>query len=80
MIYFNFEHITRKNENVEPTKRNLLSLFSSLFDPLGLISSVVVSMKILFQDVCKDKLGWDELFSDDMKRRLDKWIKDLVAT
>ena len=80
MIYFNFEHIAQKNENVEPTKRNLLSLLSSLFDPLGLISGVVVSMKILFQDVCKDKLGWDEVFSNDMKRRLDKWIKDCVAT
>ena len=80
MIYFNFEHIARKNEDVEPTKRSLLSLLSSLFDPLGLISGVVVSMKILFQDVCKDKLGWGEVFNDDVKRRLDEWIKDLVAT
>jgi hypothetical protein len=80
LIYFNFEHMARKNENAEPTKRSLLSLLSSLFDPLGLISGVIVSMKILFQDVCKDTLGWDEVFSDDTKKRLDKWIKDLVVT
>ena len=65
---------------MEPTKRNLLSLLSSLFDPLGLISGVIVSMKILFQDVCKNKLGWDEVFSDDMKKRLDQWVSDLIAT
>ncbi len=37
LIYFNFEHMARKNENIEPTKRSLLSLLSTLFDPLGLI-------------------------------------------
>ena len=79
-IHFNFEHISQKKERLEPTKRNLLSLLSSLFDPLGLISGVVVSMKILFQDVCKNKLGWDEVFNDDLKKRLDKWVQDLVAT
>ena len=79
-IHFQFEHISRKKERLEPTKRNLLSLLSSLFDPLGLISGVVVSMKILFQDVCKNKLGWDEVFSDDMKKRLDQWVSDLIAT
>ena len=57
-----------------------MSLLSSLFDPLGLISGIIVSMKILFQDVCKSKLGWDDTFGNDMKKRLDKWIKDLVAT
>ena len=78
LIYFNFEHMARKNENIEPTKRSLLSLLSTLFDPLGLISGVIVSMKIFFQDVCKDTLGWDEVFSDDTKKRLDKWIKMFV--
>ena len=79
-IHFQFEHISQKKERLEPTKRNLLSLLSSLFDPLGLISGVVVSMKILFQDVCKNKLGWDEVFSDDMKKHLDQWVRDLIAT
>ena len=55
-IHFQFEHISQKKERLEPTKRNLSSLLSSLFDLLGLISGVVVSMKILFQDVCKRKL------------------------
>ena len=78
-IHFNFENIARKKENSEPTK-SFLSLLSSLFDPLGLISGIIVSMKILFQDVCKDKLGCDEVFGNDMKNHLDKRIEDLVAT
>ena len=79
-IHFQFEHISRKKERLEPTKRNLLSLLSSLFDPLGLISGVVVTMKILFQDVCKNKLGWDKVFSHDMKKCLDQWVSNLIAT
>jgi hypothetical protein len=66
-IRLNFEHIAHKKESSEPTKRSLLSLLTSLFDPLGLISGIIVSMKILFQDVCKSKLGWDDTFGNDMK-------------
>ena len=31
---------------------------------------------MLFQDICKDKLGWDEVFGNYIKNRLDKWIED----
>ena len=36
-----------------PTKRNIRSTLSSFYDPLGLIQPIIISLKILFQDICK---------------------------
>ena len=44
---FKFEAL-RLAEGLEPTKRNFLKVTSSLFDPLGILSSVLVHMKVLF--------------------------------
>ena len=42
-----------------PTKRDLLKLSASLFDPLGIVSPVSVRKKILLQETCKLHLEWD---------------------
>ena len=37
--------------------RKLLSLIACLFDPLGIIAPLVITLKILLQDVCKEGLA-----------------------
>ncbi|KAL7727244.1 hypothetical protein ACLKA6_016002 [Drosophila palustris] len=44
----------------EVTKRTILSLASSLFDPLGLVGPVIVTAKIILQELWILKLHWDE--------------------
>ena len=41
------------------TKRTILRYSSKIFDPLGLLSPVTVSAKILLQELWKDKYAWD---------------------
>ena len=55
-LHFNFEVLANKAKSLQATKRNVLSLLASLFDPLGIVSPVTVSMKILFQEICNQKL------------------------
>ena len=45
---------------LSPTKRNLLSVLASLFDPSGIIRPLIVYVKVLFQEVCKAKIDWDQ--------------------
>ena len=51
-----------------PTRRQLLKYFATLIDPLGLICPVTVEMKLLFQDVCRAKLKWDECLTPEFQK------------
>ncbi|XP_044312490.1 uncharacterized protein LOC123037080 [Drosophila rhopaloa] len=42
------------------TKQTILSVASSLFDPLGLVSPVIMVAKILLQEIWLLRLHWDE--------------------
>ena len=33
---------------------------AKIFDPLGIISPVTFQIKVLFQEVCKQKIDWDD--------------------
>ena len=75
-----FAHVIEKARNLEVTKRNVLSLLASLFDPLGIISPVTVSMKALFPGICSNKFDWDKPLMGETKGKWDRWIKDLSET
>ena len=40
-----------------PTKRGILSIISSVYDPLGFVSPVILTAKQLLQDLCRHKIG-----------------------
>lgn len=62
------------------TRRGILSTVSSLYDPLGLISPVVLLGKLILQQMCADKLDWDEPLQDELRVKWSQWresLKDL---
>lgn len=75
LLFYNFQHVFEKSNSLE-TKRSVLQLIASIYDPLGLINPVVVSMKTFFQELWSQKLSWDDKLHDDL---LDKWNKILNA-
>ena len=48
------------------TKREVVRVTSSLFDPLGLLSPVHVQAKIFIQKLWQPKLDWDDQMSEDL--------------
>ena len=59
------------------TKRNVLRITASVFDPLGLISPIVVLSKIMFQELCQNSKDWDEPLTAPLEKQWSEWITDL---
>ena len=60
------------------TRRDILSLTSSVYDPLGFVTPVVLPAKKLLQDLCREKYGWDDSTSDCDGERREKWTIQLA--
>ena len=56
------------------TLRKLLSLIACLFDPLGIIAPIVITLKIILQDTWKEGLSWDDLLSSSKRQQIQDWI------
>ena len=50
LIYF-FEDVVGSFKSVLPSKRSILGLIAKFYDPVGLIQSVIIKLKLLFQEV-----------------------------
>ena len=57
------------------TKRSVLKSSSRIFYPLGLVSPLVIRLKLLFRSLCTDNVDWDDPIEGDA---LTTW-KSLVA-
>ncbi|XP_047499508.1 uncharacterized protein LOC125045957 [Penaeus chinensis] len=52
-------------------------MVSSLYDPLGLVSSFTLPVKLVLQSLCKKGLKWDEPIPDKESKEYRKWIKNI---
>jgi hypothetical protein len=52
--------------HVKNTKRGILSVIAKLFDPLGLVTPITISAKIILQRIWTLKLDWDESLPADI--------------
>lgn len=74
---FLFKGLDMDNKEFIYTKRNVLSLIASLFDPIGLINPFVMYEKILFQEIWRLGLGWDEILPHDLQLKFQHWINSI---
>ena len=62
---FNVYEVEREANQTPVTKRQLLRITASIFDPLGFLSPFTVKLKILFQTLCVNNTKWDEPLSGE---------------
>ncbi|XP_078352443.1 uncharacterized protein LOC144637184 [Oculina patagonica] len=64
-------------ESVKFCSVGLLSVVSSVYDPLGFAAPVIFPAKVILQDLCRKKLEWDDPIPYEEKSRWLKWLQDL---
>ncbi|XP_077260841.1 uncharacterized protein LOC143896723 [Temnothorax americanus] len=59
------------------TKRSILSQIAQIFDPLGLLSPVIITAKILMQRLWKMKIDWNETLPRQIRTEWSTYIHEL---
>ena len=59
------------------TKRKLLSVTARFYDPLGLLSPLILPFKCKFQEICQLKVEWDEALPEDLTSRWKELVEDI---
>ena len=64
-----FTTLTERAKSLVPTKRNILSILAGLYDPLGFVSPLAVTTKVLLKELWIEGFVWDDELDDNKKRR-----------
>ena len=59
------------------TRRGLLSITRSIYEPLGLAAPFLFHGKLLNQELCRTNLGWNEAIPEKIQIQWTKWGKNL---
>ncbi|XP_055527345.1 uncharacterized protein LOC129719964 [Wyeomyia smithii] len=60
-----------------PTKREVLRILMSIYDPLGLIAHFLSYLKFLLQEIWRSGVDWDEEINDDAVTKWQGWLNVL---
>jgi len=73
---FSFSVVYPRNSKL--TKRNVLSELAKVFDPLGWLSPVTINAKVLFQDLWKLNLGWDDELPENIQQQWNNYQANIT--
>ena len=59
---------------VQMTKRGILKVTSTIFDPLGFVVPFVLKAKIILQELTRRGCTWDEKVEEDIQKVWEKWL------
>ena len=66
-----------KEKFVPDTWRGMLSLISSIYDPLGFAAPLILPVKMLLKDLCTLDYGWDAATPDEILVEWRTWLENL---
>lgn len=64
-------------DSTKITKRLILSVAQSIFDPIGFTSPTTIVPKYLLQKTWSTKIAWDDKVPEDLQREFMNWYKYL---
>ncbi|XP_022806184.1 uncharacterized protein LOC111343295 [Stylophora pistillata] len=68
-----------KPKELADTRRKVISLTVSVFDPIGFLAPFIVRAKIFLQSLWKLRQGWDEKIPEETQQEWSVWQKELQS-
>ena len=59
------------------SRRGILSTISSVYDPLGIVSPVILCGKLILQDLCRQNVDWDDPVPEEILPHWERWRNEL---
>lgn len=69
-LHFPIKNATQNDNKI--TKRHIMSNSFKTFDPLGLLSPIIIQTKMMLQKLWQQKLDWDDPVPQDIQK---EWIR-----
>ncbi|XP_072050041.1 uncharacterized protein [Amphiura filiformis] len=66
-----------KEVDPKATRRNILSVISQVYDPIGLTAPYILKGKKILQACCKEKIPWDEPIPEEQHKQWNSWLQEL---
>ena len=76
-LVFDLSDLSRIAIDLQPTKRNVVSLIGRFYDPFGYLAPITIRFKILFQKLCQSKLDWDCALPEELHQEWSSLLVDL---
>lgn len=70
------------NGKTKPTKKEVLRVVMSVFDPLGLFDFFTSKLKLIYHWICKKNMDWDQIIDDHLFiswKKVLKWFRDIAS-
>ena len=74
LLIFDVSTVIEQLNVFSPTKRSVVGAVSRFYDPLGILSPVIIVFKMFLQELTKSEMHWDEPLVSPL---LEKW-KSLI--
>ena len=71
------EKMLQSTRETSITRRGMVSVVYSFFDPLGFIAPFIMKAKLLLQILSRKQVGWDDPLPDDEQAQWSRWLEDI---
>lgn len=59
------------------SRRGMLSIISAVYDPLGFLAPITLPAKVMLQELCRKRCGWDDNIPAGIEHQWTRWLEDL---
>ena len=76
-VFTFFSNKHDKHDSTIVTKRRILRITSTIFDPLGFLSPFILKAKLMIQNLWRKKYEWDQQIDEQTKKEWEVWRSEL---